>query len=142
MEGWRPNPARSNWTVEKLKLEFRCRETSNSGIFLRGRYEVSIEEGFTSANPVHQLGGIYGFVAPKTAPAQRLGQWRSLEAALVGRYVTVVLDGDTVMDGEEIPGPTGGALNGDEALPGPLLIQGDHGPVEFRNVVITPARKP
>lgn len=162
LEGWQPtNPARSNWKVEdgllintakgsnlrtvgefqdfRLTLAFRCREESNSGIFLRGRYEVSIEDGFTSREPVHRLGGIYGFLAPKVTPPQQVGQWRTLEVELVGRTVTVVLDGVRLLEREEIPGPTGGALSCDESVPGPVLIQGDHGPIDFRDIVLRPA---
>ena len=59
---------------------------------------------------------------------------------LVGRRVTVVLNGKRIISEQEIPGPTGGALDSKEGAPGPIMLQGDHGPVEYRNLTITPAR--
>ena len=57
----------------------------------------------------------------------------------MGRVLTVVLNGERVIDRQVIPGITGGALDSDEGAPGPILLQGDHGPVEFRKITLTPA---
>jgi hypothetical protein len=54
--------------------------------------------------------------------------------------VTVFANGRKVICDQEIPGITGGALDSNEGAPGPLFLQGDHGPIEYRNIVITPAR--
>jgi hypothetical protein len=123
----------------KLRLEFRCPAGGNSGVYLRGRYEVQINDGDNRGVAKNGLGGVYGFLAPSVPPASRPGQWQSLEVALVGRLVTVAVDGRTVICEQEIPGITGGALDSDEGAPGPILLQGDHTAVEFRNVVLTPA---
>ncbi len=72
--------------------------------------------------------------------AKEAGEWQLYDVTLIGRMVTVALNGKTVICNQEIPGITGGALDSKEGKPGPLLIQGDHGPIEFRNIVLTPAK--
>ena len=72
--------------------------------------------------------------------AKPAGEWQSFDITLVGRMVNVVANGKRVICDQEIPGITGGALDSNEGSPGPLFLQGDHGPVEYRNIVITPAR--
>ena len=124
----------------KLSVEFRYPEGSNSGIYLRGRYEVQIEDnyGIEPADDIH-IGGIYGFIAPSVNAAKPGGEWQSMEITLVGRHVTVVHNGIEVISSRPIPGITGGSLNSREGEPGPIMLQGDHGPVDFRKLVITPA---
>jgi hypothetical protein len=131
---------RQSFTDFKLHVEFRYPAGGNSGIYLRGRYEVQVEDtgGREPAND--HLGGIYGFLPPSEDHAKQPGEWQSFDITLVGRMVTVVLNGTTIISNREIPGITGGALDSDEAAPGPLVLQGDHGPVEYRNIVLTPAR--
>lgn len=131
----------------KLHLEFRVPPGGNSGVYLRGRYEVQIEDDEVpaaarrDAEPAStHLGGVYGFVAPTAYAGRAAGAWQAYDLTLVGRRVTVVLNGRTVVADQLIPGITGGALDSDEGAPGPLVLQGDHGPVEFRHVVLTPAR--
>jgi hypothetical protein len=124
----------------KLHLEFRYPKGSNSGVYLRGRHEVQIEDSLTTEPQSDLLGGVYGFIAPSEVAARRPGEWQSFDITLVGRMVTVVANGRTVVCSREIPGITGGALDSDEGAPGPLLLQGDHGPIEYRNIVLTPAR--
>lgn len=85
-------------------------------------------------------GGIYGFIKPVENAMKPAGQWQSMEVTLTGRLVTVVLNGKEVICNRPIPGTTGGALDSNEGEPGPILIQGDHGAVSFRNIVITPAK--
>ncbi|WP_347838503.1 DUF1080 domain-containing protein [uncultured Draconibacterium sp.] len=122
----------------KLSIEFRYPEGSNSGIYLRGRHELQIEDSKGRADDV-SIGGIYGFIAPSVNAANPPGEWQSYEITLVGRHVTVVLNGVEVISNRPIPGITGGSLDSKEGEPGPIMIQGDHGPVEFRKFVITPA---
>lgn len=124
----------------KLHIEVRYPAESNSGIYLRGRYEVQVTDS-KGQEPTDELfGGIYGFLPPSEMVAKAPGEWQSFDITLVGRMVTVVANGQTIICHRAIPGITGGALNSNEADPGPLLLQGDHGPVEYRNIVITPAR--
>ena len=122
----------------KLSVEFRYPAGSNSGIYLRGRYEVQIEDSKGRTDLV-SLGGIYGFIAPAVNAAKKPGEWQTYEITLVGRHVTVVLNGTEIISNRPIPGITGGSLDSNEGEPGPFQIQGDHGPVEFRKFVVTPA---
>ena len=125
----------------KLQLEVRYPKTGNSGIYLRGRHEVQIEDSPATDTPLSvHLGGVYGFLWPNENAGQGPGEWNSYEITLVGRRVTVVLNGKSVIVDEIIPGPTGGAIDANEGAPGPILLQGDHTAVEFRNIRITPAR--
>ena len=128
------------FTDYTLHLEFRYPKGSNSGVYQRGRYEVQIEDSLTTEPQSDLLGGIYGFIAPSEVAARKPGEWQSFDITLVGRMITVVANGKTVISNREIPGITGGALDSDEGAPGPLLLQGDHGPIEYRNIVLRPAR--
>jgi|LakMenEpi03Aug12_release.lakeMendotaPanAssembly.Ray.scaffolds.fasta_scaffold03484_18 hypothetical protein len=123
----------------KLRAEFRYPKGSNGGIYLRGRYEVQIEDNFGGEADSHRIGGVYGFLTPCTNAALPAGEWQEIEITLVGRRVTVVLNGERIIDRQLIPGVTGGALDSDEGAPGPILLQGDHGPIEFRSLTITPS---
>jgi hypothetical protein len=123
----------------KLSIEFRYPQGSNSGIYLRGRYEVQIEDNLGMETNDLMIGGIYGFIEPSVLAARPAGEWQTFEITLVGRHVTVVHNGIEVISNRPIPGITGGSLDSNEGEPGPIMIQGDHGPVEFRKFVITPA---
>jgi hypothetical protein len=125
----------------KLHVEFNCAPGSNSGIYLRGRYEVQIEDDPEPEGPTMRTGGVYGFLAPSPEQPRKPGEWQSYDITLVGRVITIVQNGETILDQQEIPGITGGALDSHEALPGPIYLQGSEtGHVAFRNITITPAR--
>jgi hypothetical protein len=124
----------------KLSAEFRYPEGSNSGIYLRGRYEVQIEDNYGQDVTDLIIGGVYGFIEPSVNAAKPGGEWQTFEITLVGRHVTVVHNGIEVISNRPIPGITGGSLNSREGEPGPIMLQGDHGPVDFRKLVITPAK--
>ncbi|MCL6265930.1 3-keto-disaccharide hydrolase [Flagellimonas myxillae] len=121
----------------KLKAEFRYPEGSNSGIYLRGRYEVQIADNIGLEPSDIYFGGIYGFIEPNENAAKPANEWQTYEITLIGRRVTIVANGKTVISDQTIPGITGGALDSREWQPGPIMIQGDHGPVEFRKLQIT-----
>ena len=127
------------FTDFKLHIEFDCPKGCNSGVYLRGRYEVQIEDDSLKAAEIFRMAGIYGFLAANPQMPRRPGAWQSYDVTLVGRRVTVAQNGVTVIDNQEIPGITGGALDSREAEPGPIFLQGDHGSVSFRNIVVTPA---
>src|SRR5579871_3965752 len=166
LTGWTPSDpnATSAWTVKdgilispgrgpelitnekfndfKLHVEFNCAKGSNSGVYLRGRYELQIEDDPEPEGPTMRTGGVYGFLAASPQPPRRPGEWQTYDITLVGRIVTVVLNGQTIIDKQEIPGVTGGALDTHEGLPGPIYLQGSEaGHVSFRNVTITPAKE-
>ena len=122
----------------KLHVEFRYPAGSNSGVYLRGRYEVQIEDnkGMTPSSTL--FSGIYGFLTPNQMVAKNAGEWQQYDITLIGRRVTVVANGVPVIIDQTIPGITGGALDSKEGEPGPFFIQGDHGPIEYRNIIVTP----
>jgi hypothetical protein len=125
----------------KLHVEFNCTPGANSGVYLRGRYELQIEDDPEPEGPTMRTGGVYGFLVPSPEQPRRPGEWQSYDITLVGRVVTVVQNGQTIIDKQEIPGITGGALDSHEALPGPIYLQGSEvGHVAFRNITLTPAR--
>lgn len=161
LEGWKPLGKNNNWVVKngvlsnpksganlateakfddfKLHIEFRIPKGSNSGIYLRGRYEVQVTDSYGMEPAYDQLGAIYGFITPLEVPAKQAGEWQSLDITLIGRQVSVDLNGKTIIHTQEIPGITGGAIDSNEGAPGPLMLQGDHGSVEYRNIKLTPA---
>ncbi len=123
----------------KLHIEFRYPKGSNSGIYLRGRYEIQVMDNNRKEPSSEEFGGVYGFITPLAQVAKGHGEWQTYDITLVGRVLTVVANGVTIISNQAIPGITGGALDSKEGEPGPLLLQGDHGPIEYRNIVITPA---
>jgi hypothetical protein len=124
----------------KLHVEFQIVPKGNSGVYLRGRYEVQIQDDLGKALDTLRMGGVYGFLKPSVAAMKKAGEWQVYDITLIGRRVTVVLNGQTVIENEEIPGITGGALDSNEGEPGPIMLQGDHTKVLFRKVTITPAK--
>jgi hypothetical protein len=126
----------------KLHIEYNCPPGGNSGVYLRGRYEVQVEyEPPEKNDQFHAMGSIYGFIAPAAEVSPRPGQWEGYDVTLVGRTVTVVRDGVLIIDNAEIPGITGGALDSHESDPGPLYLQGDHtGGLRYRNITISVPR--
>jgi len=144
--GWLLNKsAGSNIATErkfqdfKLHIEFNCPSNANSGIYLRGRYEVQVEDDSIHEPPSHHMGAIYGFLAPVPEQPRRPGTWQAFDITLVGRFVTVLQNGRVIINSQEIPGITGGAFDSHEELPGPIYLQGDHGGIAYRNIVLTPS---
>ncbi len=162
LTGWKASGANSQWSVVsgiltnarnganlitertfsdfKLHVEFRVPKNGNSGIYLRGRHEVQVEDSKGLEPGSTHTGGVYGFLIPNTNAAGDAGAWQTYDITLVGRLVTVVLNGKTVISMQNIPGITGGALDSNEGEPGPIYLQGDHTGVEFRKIVLTPSR--
>jgi hypothetical protein len=125
----------------KLHVEFRLGKNSNSGIGLRGRYEVQILDDYGKPANTHGAGALYSRILPTENASKPAGEWQTYDIRLVGRVVTVVHNGKTVIDKGVIEGLTAIAANCDEGQPGPFILQGDHGPVEFRSIVLTPLSK-
>jgi hypothetical protein len=124
------------FTDFKAHLEFKYPEGSNSGIYLRGRYEVQIDDAYGLPADDEHSGGVYGLIQPRVNASKKPNEWQAIDITFVGRTVSVTLNGEKIIENQEIAGPTGGALDSDEAAPGPLKLQGDHGPIEFRNITI------
>ena len=122
----------------KLHIEFNCPDDGNSGIFLRGRYEVQVEYEKVDANDdFHSIGAVYSMLAPAVKLPRTPGKWETFDITLVGRWLTVVRNGVKTIDNKEIAGSTGGALDSNEGEPGPFFIQGDHtGGMKYRNITV------
>jgi hypothetical protein len=98
-----------SFTDFKLHIEFRYPKGSNSGVYLRGRYEVQIEDSKGLDPLVDRFSAVYGFLPPNEMVAKSAGEWQSYDITLIGRTVTVIANGKTVICSQEIPGITGGA---------------------------------
>jgi hypothetical protein len=165
LAGWKPlNPAAEvKWTYQdgilrnappttdliseqkfwnfKLHADFRIVERSNSGIGLRGRYEIQIMEDYGKPPNTHGSAALYSRIAPSVNASKPAGEWQSYDIRLVGRTLTVVFNGKTVLDKVEVEGLTAIANNSDEGEPGPFIIQGDHSYVEIKSFLVTPLVK-
>lgn len=162
LKGWHPSREPNQWVAEngvlkspksganiitdgtytdfKLHIEFRFPAGSNSGVYLRGRYEVQVEDNYGKEPASTLFGGIYGFLTPNEMAAKKAGEWQTYDITLVGRTVSVTANGKDIIIKQLIPGITGGALDSKEGEPGPIFLQGDHGPIEYRNIILTPAK--
>jgi hypothetical protein len=161
LDGWEPMGAASHWVVQdglltnterganlkskrtfqdfKVHFEVSCPDDANSGFYMRGRYELQLEdEPLTKNPPERRIGAIYGRIAPTGDFPRKPNEWNAFDVTLVGRTITVVRNGVTTIDAKEIEGITGGALNANEGEPGPFYIQGDHtGGLKFRNITVS-----
>jgi len=162
LDGWEPigNAANSHWVAKdgmlvnenhganlkttrkfddfKLHFEVNCPDHANSGFYLRGRYEIQLEYEPTPEPPERGMGSIYERIAPKGNVPRAPGQLETFDVTLVGRLVSIVRNGVNIIDGQEIEGITGGAIDADEGEPGPFYIQGDHtGGLKFRNITVS-----
>jgi hypothetical protein len=124
----------------KLHVEFMYPKGANSGLYLRGRYEVQINDDAGKVLDPLRMGGVYGFIQPYVDAARKADEWQTYDITLSGQRISIVLNGKVIADNETIPGITGGALDSNESAPGPLLLQGDHGKVSFRKITLTPAQ--
>jgi hypothetical protein len=148
VDGAMTNQAKANNLVSKqtfkdfrIQAEYRVEPKSNSGIYLRGRYELQVLDDFGQAPESHGHMSIYAWVAPLVNASKPAGEWQAMEAVLVGNKVTVTLNGRKVHDNATIQAITGGALDANETAPGPIMLQGDHGKVWYRKVTVTPIVK-
>lgn len=124
-----------------LKLEVNIPEGSNSGVYLRGMYEIQVFDSYMKELDSHNMGALYSRITPSVNAEKPAGTWQSMDITLCDRHVTVVLNGTTIIDNQPVYGPTGGAMKSDVFSPGPVFLQGDHGKVEYRNIVLTPIVK-
>ncbi len=124
-----------------LKLEVKVGKGENSGVYLRGIYEVQVADTYGRSLDSHNMGGVYSRITPSVAAEKSAGQWQTMDITLVDRHVTVILNGRKIIDNEPLLGCTGGALTSDEFKPGPIYLQGDHTGIAYRNIVLTPVVK-
>jgi len=122
----------------KLSIEVNVPAGSNSGVYLRGMYEIQVLDSYGKELDSHNMGGLYSRITPSQAAEKPAGEWQTMEMILYKRHVTVILNGKTIIDNQPAYGPTGGAIIADVFKPGPIYLQGDHGKVSYRNIVLTP----
>lgn len=157
-EGMHGTDLISNMEFRDFDLHVEFRSAENSGIYLRGRYEVQIDRAHPDTEELKysHLGGIYAVTPPSSNAAKKPDDWQTLDIRIRGYTITVYLNGILVQDQVLIPEgdrrigtgtelgcwPTDGFHN-DPSKPGPLMIQGNHGQVDLKNIRIrTLASKP
>jgi hypothetical protein len=167
LDGWAVigDPSKSHWIVQngelvnqehganikttrafddfKLHFEVNCPDDANSGMYLRGRYELQLEYVKPGTEPPERsMGAIYGRIPPSRELPRTPGQWETFDVELYGRTLTVSRNGVMTIDHKQIEGITGGALDAHEGEPGPFYIQGDHtGGLKFRNITVATAKR-
>ena len=124
-----------------LKLEVNVPRRGNSGVYLRGIYEVQVSDAYGKGLDSHNMGGIYSRITPTVSAEKPAGQWQTMNITLLDRHVTVELNDKRIIDNQPLLGCTGGALWSDEFKPGPIYLQGDHSAISYRNIVLTPIIK-
>lgn len=146
-DGVMSNEAKANNLISKdtfkdfrIDAEYKLEKGSNSGIYLRGRYELQVLDDHGQPAESHGHMSLYAWAAPRVNASRPAGEWQVMQATIVGNRVSVTLNGQRVHDNATIQAITGGALDADESAPGPIMIQGDHGKVSFRKLIVTPIR--
>jgi len=122
----------------RLHIEFLVEQGRNSGVYLRGMYEAQVVDRDSRMQGVQGVGSIFGVIAPSVNAGKRGGEWQTYDITLVDRHVTVVLNGEKVIDNQPVPGPTAGAIHTNPAEPGPIYLQGDHTAVSYKNIYLAP----
>lgn len=125
----------------RITLEAKVPPKGNSGIYLRGIYEVQVADSYNRAPDSHGIGGVYSRITPTSNPAKAPGEWQTFDITLVDRHITVILNGVKIIDNQPVLGCTGGALWSDEFRPGPIYLQGDHEAVDYRHILLHPVTK-
>ena len=124
-----------------LKLEVNVPATGNSGVYLRGMYEIQVIDSYKKPLDSHYMGALYSRITPSVNAEKPAGTWQTLDITLCDRHVTVLLNGVKIIDNQPVYGPTGGAMKSDVFSPGPIYLQGDHDRVSYRNLILTPIVK-
>lgn len=136
-----------------IELDVLVAKGSNSGVYVMGEYEVQVFDSFGKARPgPADMGAIYGATPPKVNASKAPGEWQhyviewqapKFDASGAktgnGKFIKVELNGVVLHENLEMKGPTPGGVTGKEAAEGPLMFQGNHGPVAFKNITITPS---
>jgi hypothetical protein len=124
-----------------LTLEVRVPKDGNSGIYLKGLYEVQVCDSYGKGLDSHNMGAVYSRITPTESAEKSAGEWQTFDITLVDRHITVVLNGKKIINNQPLRGITGGALTADEFTPGPIYLQGDHTGVDYRKLVLRPVTK-
>ena len=123
----------------ELHIEFKVPRRGNSGVYLRGRKEVQVLDSYGREKLGQgDCGGLYGKAAPTLNACKPAGEWNAFDITIVGHKITVKLNGQLIQDGIEVPGNTGGSMGGTPGTPGPVMLQGNHTTVWYRNIWAKP----
>ncbi len=120
----------------ELRIDYNVPEGGNSGIYLRGAYEVQVVDRDSPMQGIQGPAAVFGRITPQFNNANPGGEWNSYRLVLVNRHITVELNGETVIDNQPLEGCTGGGINADDTKPGPIFLQGDHTSVKYRNILL------
>ena len=129
---------RADFEDFKISYDVRVLPECNSGVYLRGIYELQLIDSYGKPVDCHNMAAFYGRITPTVAAEKPANEWQHVDAILCDRHITVVLNGTKIIDNQPILGVTGGAITADESLPGPIYLQGDHSDADFRNMILTP----
>jgi hypothetical protein len=124
-----------------LKVEVRVSKNQNSGVYLRGIYEVQVADTYGRGLDPHNMGAVYSRITPTTAAEKPPGELQTMDITFLDRHVTVILNGKNIIDNQPVHGCTGGALWSDVMRPGPIYLQGDHTGIEYRALDLRPVLK-
>lgn len=122
-----------------LEYDVRVPKGSNSGVYLRGRYEIQVVDSYGKPVNEHNMAAYYGRTVPSVAAEKPAGEWQHVSVTLYKRHLTVVLNGQTILDNVPVVGVTGGAIDANEFVPGPIYLQGDHSDADFKNMILRKA---
>jgi hypothetical protein len=139
-----------------IEVELMVPKGSNSGVYVHGEYEVQVLDSFGKPDDkmgMGDIGAIYGAAAPKVNASKAPGEWQKFvinfkapkfdadgKKTANAVFVKVELNGKVLHENLEVKGPTPGGMTGKEMAQGPIMFQGDHGPVSYRNIKITPTK--
>ncbi len=124
-----------------LQLEVKVEKGENSGVYVRGIYEVQVADTYGKKLDPHNMGAVYSRIQPTVSAEKPPGEWQTMDITFVDRHMTIILNGTKIIDNQPVEGCTGGALWSDVARPGPIYLQGDHTGIEYRNLVLKPVLK-
>ena len=122
-----------------LEYDVRVPKGSNSGVYLRGRFECQVIDSYGKKPDRHNMAAYYGRVTPIASAEKAPGEWQHVSVTVYRRHMTVVLNGVTIIEDAEITGVTGGAIDADVDAKGPMYLQGDHSDADYRNMILRPA---
>jgi len=152
-EGYGANPYTEKTFGDcQVHVEFMIPKKANSGVYLMGQYEVQILSDYDNNNlGMHNTGAVYVTHVPLAKALKPYGEWNTFDIIFRAprfdaggkktenaKFISVILNGVKIQENVDTPKPTGGQLPGGEKATGPLMLQGDHGCVAFRNVRVKP----
>ena len=129
---------RSDFYDFNLSYDVRVPKASNSGVYLRGRYEIQVVDSYGQDPSFLNMASLYGRIVPSVAAEKPAGEWQHVDVTLYKRHLTVLLNGVKIIDNAPVSGVTGGAIDSNEFVSGPIYLQGDHSDADYRNMILRP----